>query len=166
MYDYIKNTARAVYRDHEEYRSRILGARDRLHEICKDNDGTLPGVDSDLWHQEVFPLAIDLPPKGFAAVLFSVENGDANALDEHLLAHFENCLWANLVRCAVNDDRRKNTETTSPADSSRVAVHPLVMPCLGCGKDVEVKRGGYEESGVFNVFCQGGECEDRYAAKL
>jgi endogenous inhibitor of DNA gyrase (YacG/DUF329 family) len=38
------------------------------------------------------------------------------------------------------------------------------MPCLNCGKPVEVDIDSYEANGVFNVFCSG-DCEDRYAWK-
>lgn len=43
----------------------------------------------------------------------------------------------------------------------------IEMPCLECGKPVKVRRGGHEESGVFNVFCpdKDKDCEDRYAWK-
>lgn len=43
---------------------------------------------------------------------------------------------------------------------------PFAMPCLNCGKPVEVAKEGYEAQGVFNVFCPGGECEDTYAGGL
>jgi hypothetical protein len=43
--------------------------------------------------------------------------------------------------------------------------HRIKMPCLECGKSVEVGVGSLEHKGVFNVFCTGGDCEDRYAFK-
>lgn len=39
------------------------------------------------------------------------------------------------------------------------------MPCIECGKMVEVKINGLEMQGVFNVFCTGTDCEDKYAFK-
>jgi hypothetical protein len=39
----------------------------------------------------------------------------------------------------------------------------IEMPCLFCGKPVEVKETSYEARGIFNVFCPGGNCEDLYA---
>mgnify|MGYP007078876382 FL=1 len=38
------------------------------------------------------------------------------------------------------------------------------LPCMFCGKDVEVSERGLEMQGVFNTFCRGDtDCEDRFA---
>ena len=42
----------------------------------------------------------------------------------------------------------------------------IKMACLGCGKILRIKNDSYEARGIFNVFCPGGECEDRYASRL
>lgn len=46
-----------------------------------------------------------------------------------------------------------------------LAGETTVMKCLNCGKDVVVEICSYEHTGVFNVFCKGGECEDIFSAK-
>lgn len=40
------------------------------------------------------------------------------------------------------------------------------MACLGCERLWLVAAESHEGRGEFNVFCPGGECEDRYAARL
>ncbi len=39
----------------------------------------------------------------------------------------------------------------------------IEMPCLECGKMKIATK--LEAEGVFNVFCPGGDCEDKYAWK-
>jgi hypothetical protein len=39
------------------------------------------------------------------------------------------------------------------------------MYCMNCNKPVMVEKGSSEHTGVFNVFCPGGDCEDEYAWK-
>ena len=41
----------------------------------------------------------------------------------------------------------------------------ITLPCLECGKEYEFDESSNEAQGVFNVFCPGGECEDKYAFK-
>ena len=41
----------------------------------------------------------------------------------------------------------------------------IKMPCLECKNMVDVRKGGYEEQGIFNVFCSDKNCEDLYAWK-
>lgn len=40
----------------------------------------------------------------------------------------------------------------------------IKLPCLECGKLVECDKKLYEQYDL-NVFCDGGECEDKYAFK-
>ena len=42
----------------------------------------------------------------------------------------------------------------------------ITLPCLCCGKEWEYLVDSSEARGIFNVFCPGGECEDKYAARL
>ena len=41
----------------------------------------------------------------------------------------------------------------------------IKLPCLECGKILEFSIESNEAKGIFNVFCTGGECEDKYAWK-
>ena len=41
----------------------------------------------------------------------------------------------------------------------------ISLPCLECGREWWFTLDSNEANRVFNVFCTGGECEDRYAAK-
>ena len=45
-------------------------------------------------------------------------------------------------------------------------VEMIEMKCLGCGKMLKLQTDSNEAAGIFNVFCPGGECEDRYSARL
>lgn len=40
------------------------------------------------------------------------------------------------------------------------------LACLYCGRVWPFPLTSNEARGIFNVFCPGGECEDRYAARL
>lgn len=57
-------------------------------------------------------------------------------------------------------------EQQKATDEAKSSVDGVVMACLGCGKEVIVKEDSLEAQGVFNVFYFGGECEDRYSARL
>ena len=64
----------------------------------------------------------------------------------------------------------KKSKTMIPDNSAPLMTHDIEtikMPCLECKEMVEVKMGGYEEQGVFNVFCSDPkkDCEDRFAWK-
>lgn len=46
--------------------------------------------------------------------------------------------------------------------------HPdlIFLRCLNCGEYNGYPSESSVATGVLNAFCEGGECEDRYAAKL
>lgn len=46
--------------------------------------------------------------------------------------------------------------------------HPdlVFLRCLNCGEYNGYPSKSSVATGVLNAFCEGGECEDRYAAKL
>lgn len=55
-----------------------------------------------------------------------------------------------------------------PAEQTAAKYHindTIELPCLECGAKYTFKLDSNEATGVFNVFCPGGDCEDRYAAK-
>ena len=52
-----------------------------------------------------------------------------------------------------------------PTNIKKVNEENLKIPCLECGKLKEVKVDSYEAQGVFNVFCNNTDCEDKYAFK-
>lgn len=51
------------------------------------------------------------------------------------------------------------------ADKYKNMKDKIKLPCLECGKEYEFAIDSNEAKGIFNVFCPGGECEDRYAFK-
>ncbi|MBU2025409.1 MAG: hypothetical protein ABIC19_00720 [Patescibacteria group bacterium] len=39
----------------------------------------------------------------------------------------------------------------------------IKLPCLYCSKKYDFDEDSNEAKGILNVFCPGGDCEDRYA---
>lgn len=46
-----------------------------------------------------------------------------------------------------------------------VYTESVTIPCVECAKPLVWPRKSNEALGVFNSFCEGGECEDKYASK-
>jgi len=69
-----------------------------------------------------------------------------------------------VTRCVVCNKvaTKKNHNLTNDCSSPQL----IDLPCLFCGKVHRVPMDSNEATGVFNVFCPNGECEDRYAARL
>lgn len=68
------------------------------------------------------------------------------------------------MRCCVCLHRKPRTTTgvcKSCGEKCKVT-----LACLGCGIKREYELDSNEANGVFNPFCPGGDCEDRYAARL
>ncbi len=58
-------------------------------------------------------------------------------------------------------------EVDVPIESHNCSYTPMdvKLPCLECGKEYLFSEDSNQANGVFNVFCPGGECEDKYAFK-
>lgn len=66
-------------------------------------------------------------------------------------------------KCPICGRGKRGCECTPPVREPMPST--VILPCLCCGAKHTFPLTSPEANGVFNVFCPGGECEDRYAAR-